>query len=227
MDSSMTFTAGTSWAITQTSLIRPATARTLRVSSGVKIMPLAVGANAPASAVVSAIYYAATHGANIINMSFGGPETFSGARAAIDYAVARGVLLVSSANNWSSEEYNYPAVYQDVIAVAATDPNDLRASLSNYGSWVDIAAPGQDVFSTFPTASGSYFTISGTSQASPIVAGVAALIKSVHPDWSTDQVRTQLLASADDVSSLNPDYVGLLGAGRVNAARAVGPTITN
>lgn len=197
------------------------------VASGVKLMPLAVGANAPASAVVSAIYYAATHGANVINMSFGGPETFSGARAAIDYAVARGVLLVASANNWSSEEYNYPAVYQDVVAVAATDPNDQRASLSNYGSWVDIAAPGQDVFSTFPTSSGSYFAISGTSQASPIVAGVAALIKSVHPDWSADQVRTQLLASADDLSSLNPDYVGLLGAGRVNAARAVGATITN
>lgn len=194
------------------------------VASGVKIMPLAVGANAPASAVVSAIYYAATHGANIINMSFGGPETFYGARAAIDYAVARGVLLVSSANNWSSEEYNYPAVYQDVVAVAATDPNDRRASLSNYGSWVDIAAPGQAVFSTFPPS--SYLAVSGTSQAAPIVAGVAALVKSVHPDWTAEQVRTQLLASADDLNALNPDYVGMLGAGRVNAARAVGPVIT-
>ncbi|HMA91728.1 MAG TPA: S8 family peptidase, partial [Polyangiaceae bacterium] len=193
------------------------------VASGVKIMPLVVGDTAPASAVVSAIYYAATHGANIINMSFGGHETFNGARAAIDYAVARGVLLVASANNWSSEEYNYPAVYQDVLAVAATDPNDRRASLSNYGSWVDIAAPGQAVFSTFPPS--SYMAVSGTSQAAPIVAGVAALVKSVHPGWTAEQVRAQLLASADDLDALNPDYVGLLGAGRVNAARAVGAVI--
>ncbi|MGC4089620.1 MAG: S8 family serine peptidase [Polyangiaceae bacterium] len=194
------------------------------VASGVKILPLVVGSAPPASAVASSIYYAANHGARVINMSFGGPETFSGARAAIDYAVARGVLLVGSAGNHSSDDYNYPAVYEDVIAVAATNQSDQRAILSNYGRWVDISAPGQDILSTF--SSGGYFVISGTSQAAPIVAGVAALIRSIHPDWTADMVRAQLLASADDLNANNPEYVGSLGAGRVNAARAVGATIS-
>jgi subtilisin family serine protease len=194
------------------------------VASGVKVLPIVVSEYAPASAVVSAIYYAVDRGAHIINMSFGGPESFSGARAAIDYATERGVLLVASANNWASDEYSYPAVYQDVLAVAATDENDQRARLSSYGSWVDIAAPGQDVLSTFPV--GDYLKVSGTSQAAPIVCGVAALIKSQHPDWTAEQIRTQLLGTADDLNPTNPDYFGQLGAGRVNAARAVSTTLS-
>jgi subtilisin family serine protease len=194
------------------------------VASGVKIMPISIGDYAPATAVASAIHYAASHGAKIINMSFGGPETFSGIRTAIDYAVARDVLLVASAHNKSEAGYNYPAVYQDVLAVGATDPDDKRASLSNYGSWVDISAPGQAVVSTVP--GGGTLAVSGTSQASPIVAGVAALVKSAHPTWTAEQVRTQLLATADDLNAGNPEYAGLLGAGRVNAARAVGPLVS-
>jgi subtilisin family serine protease len=193
------------------------------VASGVKIMPISIGDYAPATAVASAIHYAAKHGAKIINMSFGGPETFSGIRAAIDFAVAQDVLLVASAHNKSESGYNYPAVYQDVLAVAATDPDDKRASLSNYGSWVDISAPGQAIVSTIP--GGGTLAVSGTSQASPIVAGVAALVKSAHPAWTAEQIRTQLLATADDLNAGNPDYIGLLGAGRVNAARAVGPAV--
>lgn len=199
------------------------------IASGVKIMPLVVGALAPASAVIEAIYYAATHGAHVVNMSFGGSETISGVRGAIDYARARGVLLVASAGNASNDAYNYPAVYQDVLAVAATDLNDRRAMLSSYGRWVDISAPGQDVLSTFPLrlAGNGYAVVSGTSQATPIVAGVAALLKSLHPEWSADQIRAQILATADELSTTNPDYVGLLGAGRVNAARAVGPAVSS
>jgi subtilisin family serine protease len=194
------------------------------VASGVKVLPIVVSEYAPASAVVSAIYYAVDRGAHIINMSFGGPESFSGARAAIDYATERGVLLVASANNWASDEYSYPAVYQDVLAVAATDENDQRARLSSYGAWVDIAAPGQDVLSTFPV--NDYMKVSGTSQAAPIVCGVAALLKSRHPDWTAEQIRTQLLGTADDLNPTNPDYLGQLGAGRVNAARAVSTTLS-
>jgi len=175
--------------------------------------------------VSAAIRYAVAHGAKIINMSFGWPETYPGIREAIDYARAQDVLLVASAHNKSEDGYNYPAVYQDILAVAATDPADKRAGFSNYGSWVDISAPGQAIVSTFP--GGKTLAVNGTSQASPIVAGVAALVKSAHPDWTAEQIRTQLLATADDVGALNPDYVGLLGAGRVNAARAVGPAVTD
>jgi subtilisin family serine protease len=195
------------------------------VASGVTILPISVGDYAPATVVSSAIRYAVAHGAKIINMSFGLPESYAGIREAIDYAVAQDVLLVASAHNKSEDGYNYPAVYQDVLAVAATDPDDKRAGFSNYGSWVDISAPGQAIVSTF--TGGKTFAVNGTSQASPIVAGVAALVKSAHPDWTAQQIRTQLLATADDLHAQNPDYVGLLGAGRVNAARAVGPAVTD
>lgn len=97
------------------------------VASGVTILPISVGDFAPAAAVSSAIRYAVAHGAKIINMSFGWPETYPGIREAIDYAVGQDVLLVASAHNKSEDGYNYPAVYQDVLAVAATDPADKRA----------------------------------------------------------------------------------------------------
>lgn len=195
------------------------------VASGVTILPISVGDFAPAAKVAAAIRYAVAHGAKIINMSFGLPEAYKGIREAIDYAVAEDVLLIASAHNKSEDGYNYPAIYQDVLAVAATDPDDKRAGFSNYGSWVDISAPGQAIVSTF--TGGKSLAVNGTSQASPIVAGVAALVKSAHPDWSAEQIRTQLLATADDLNGRNPDYVGLLGAGRVNAARAVGPAVTD
>lgn len=191
------------------------------IASGVRLMPLVVGGPAiRASAVAEAIYYAVDHGAHVINMSFGGPETFQGARDAIDYAVSRGVVLVASAGNGATELYNYPAVYQEVIAVASLEPSDARAVTSHYGRWIDIAAPGHAVLSTSPND--QYDVMSGTSQAAPLVAGVAALIKSAHPSWTADQIRAQLVATADAVDAHNPDYIGLLGAGRVDAAEAVG-----
>ncbi|HSC89497.1 MAG TPA: S8 family serine peptidase [Polyangiaceae bacterium] len=195
------------------------------VAPGVRLMPVKVGGPAiAASAVAQAIYYAVDNGADIINMSFGGPETFSGARAAVDYAVAHGVLLVGSAGNSAFDEYNYPAVYQDILAVAALGAGDGRAALSNYGRWVDVAAPGLSLLSTF--LGSDYVQGSGTSQAAPLVSGVLALVLSAHPTWSAEQARAQLLATARDVTSANPEYVGLLGAGIVNAAAAVGPQIT-
>jgi subtilisin family serine protease/chitodextrinase len=196
------------------------------VAYGVKIMPVSVGGpSITASAVAEAIYYAVDEGADVINMSFGGPASFIGAREAIDHAVAEGVVLVASAGNGATQNYQYPAVYQEVIAVAALDPSDARTAISHYGRWVDVAAPGQAVVSTLPND--EYGPMSGTSQASPIVAGVAALVKSAHPGFTADEVRAQVLASAASVSATNPDYLGLLGAGLPNAALAVGPALVS
>jgi thermitase len=194
------------------------------VAYGVKIMPVSVGGpSISASAVAEAIYYAVDEGADVINMSFSGPASFVGAREAIDHAVEQGVVLVASAGNGATQNYQYPAIYQEVIAVAALDPANARVTLSHYGRWVDAAAPGQLVMSTLPND--EYGTMTGTSQASPIVAGVAALVKSAHPGFSAEEVRAQVLASAASVSAQNPDYLGLLGAGLPNAALAVGPEL--
>lgn len=201
------------------------------VASGVKIMAIQIHTLdfLSASAVTRGIYYAADHGAKVINLSLGGPENFWESRVAIDYAISKGALVVASAGNGSDTGYNYPAIYQNVLAVAALDQADRRAGFSNYGSWVDISAPGRDILSTVPPdrASGQYYLAgSGTSQAAPIVSGVAALVISQNPTWTPQQVRNQLLSTAQSVASQNPDYVGLLGAGRVDASAAVGSTVT-
>lgn len=182
-----------------------------------------------ASAVTRGIYYAADHGARVINLSLGGPENFWESRNAIDYAISKGALVVASAGNGSDTAYNYPAVYQNALAVAALDQADRRAGFSNHGSWVDISAPGRDILSTAPPdrASGQYYVSgSGTSQATPIVSGVAALVFSQNPTWTPLQVRNQLLSTAQGIAGQNPDYVGLLGAGRVDARAAVGASVT-
>jgi hypothetical protein len=105
------------------------------------------------------------------------------------------------------------------LYVVATTPTDKKASYSNYGYGMDIAAPGDNILSTFPND--KYDTLTGTSMAAPNAAGVAALIWSLHPNWSRDQVAAQLLGTADNIDAQNPSYAGLLGAGRVNAYRAL------
>jgi hypothetical protein len=137
--------------------------------------------------------------------------------------------VVASAGNNSDTAYNYPAIYQNALAVAALDQSDRRAGFSNYGAWVDISAPGRDILSTVPPslANGqSYITGSGTSQAAPIVSGVAALVFSQHPTWTPQQVRNHLLSTAQSITAQNPGFVGLLGAGRVDASAAVGAVVT-
>jgi subtilisin family serine protease len=200
------------------------------VASGVKIMAIQVHTLdfLNASAVTRGIYYAADHGAKVINLSLGGPDNFWDSRNAIDYALSKGAIVVASAGNGSDTAYNYPAIYQNALAVAALDPSDRRAGFSNYGAWIDISAPGRDILSTVPPnlASGQYYLSgSGTSQAAPIVSGVAALVFSQHPAWTPQQVRNQLLSTAQSIAAQNPDFVGQLGAGRVDANAAVGPVV--
>ena len=201
------------------------------VASGVKIMAIQVHTLdfLNASSVTRGIYYAADHGAKVINLSLGGPADFPDSRNAIDYAISKGALVVASAGNESDTAYNYPAIYQNALAVAALEQTDARAGFSSYGAWVDISAPGRNILSTVPPslAGGqSYITGSGTSQAAPIVSGVAALVFSQHPSWTPQQVRNQLLSTAQTITGQNPDFVGLLGAGRVDASAAVGAVVS-
>jgi subtilisin family serine protease len=177
-------------------------------------------------AILNALIYAADNGADIISMSFGGAFSQS-ARDAIDYAYAMGVVLIAAAGNGSSPEPIYPAGYQNVISVAATGQDDSKAPYSNYGSWIDVAAPGGDggdnmILSTVPTMGGElsdpsgYRAISGTSMAAPYVAGLAGLILSSNPDWTNEEVKTILRMGVD-----RPNSEFYIGTGRVNVRKAL------
>jgi subtilisin family serine protease len=191
------------------------------VNWGSRVMPLvAVDERdfAAYSAVAEAIQYAADHGVRVINVSVGGPSVSQTLQRAIDYAWSKGALVFASAMNQGVATPYYPAACGNVIAVSATDSNDRLASFSNFGNWITLAAPGTSILTT--SNGGGYAYMNGTSFASPIAAGVAALILSVNPDLRNDEVLAILKSTAD----LPPGAVApheYVGWGRVNAYRAV------
>jgi subtilisin family serine protease len=172
----------------------------------------------PDSDTAAALHYAADNGAHVISMSWGGDGS-STLSSAIDYAYNAGCVLVAAAGNDDDDLREYPAAYFGVIAVAASGKNDDRVSFSNYGSWVDIAAPGTDIHSTTyhnAVHNDTYGSLAGTSMAAPFVAGVAGLILSQDPTLTADTVTQRLLDSADDISW---DVAG--PAKRLNAYKAL------
>ena len=165
------------------------------------------------------VKYAIDAGADIINMSWGGGGFSSFGFDIINYANEKGVVLVASAGNYNDNARFYPAAYPHVISVAATTNYDDKANFSNYGHWIDVSAPGVSILSL--DGDGTYRTSSGTSFSSPIVAGVAGLVKSQHMDWSADQISEQIRTSSDDIEPADLDYTPELGYGRVNAYSAL------
>ena len=137
----------------------------------------------------------------------------------INYAISKGALVVCAAGNDNSSELFYPADFDGVLCVAATGSNDVKASFSNYGENIGVCAPGSSIYSTWQPD--TYATLTGTSMASPLAAGVAALVTGKFPQYTPEQVREQLRVNCDDISSMNPSYINLLGAGRVNAFKSV------
>ncbi len=169
------------------------------------------------SDLATGVAYAASKGAHIINLSLGGYADSATLRAAIESAAQTAVIVAGAGNDNSSAPF-YPAAYPDVMAVAATDQNDAKAALSNYGAWVDLVAPGVFISTTFV---GGYGTNQGTSLSTAFVAGVAGLLKSQHADWSPALVKWQMLNTATAVEGLNPGYAGQLGRGRLDANAAI------
>lgn len=163
-------------------------------------------------AIANSAIWAADNGADVINMSLGGPYQSDTLKDAMDYAWEKGVVLVAAAGNSGNSTPNYPAAYDPVISVAATDQADRRASFSNYGNWVSVSAPGVQIFST--VYGGDYQAWNGTSMASPVVAGLAGLVVSQDPLRPPADVRAAIEANTDPVGSG-------LGTGRVNARRAL------
>jgi subtilisin family serine protease len=172
----------------------------------------------------SALFYAADNGARIASCSWGSSNS-GGIGAAVDYFVASGGLVFKAAGNSNSQTADFLCARPDVYCVAATDANDVKASFSSYGTWVDISGPGVNILSSYhnhndPTPD-YVATVSGTSMATPLVAGAAAAVWSAQPAWTAAQVWAQVRDTADDIDAQNPAYVGRLGSGRVNLFNAV------
>ncbi|CAH0211345.1 S8 family serine peptidase [Peribacillus sp. Bi134] len=193
------------------------------VAPNVKLMPINVfdGEYADTADIIEAIHYAVQQKANIINMSLGDTSYSEALNKAVQEAYKKGVLIVAAAGNegdmGKSVQRVYPAAFSHVISVAATNSSDKRPSYSNYHSTVDIAAPGDDILSTLPY--GKYGWMSGTSMATPMVAGVAALIWSHEPKLNTKEVEYRLYDSAVDLGVKGKDIY--YGNGRVNAKKAL------
>ncbi|WP_084177342.1 S8 family serine peptidase [Natrinema saccharevitans] len=167
------------------------------------------------SDIADAIQWAADADADVVNLSLGVDGSYRTLTAACEYAADRGVLLVGAAGNAGSDRVYSPAAEDSVVAVAAVDDADSIASFSNTGPEIELAAPGSRIVSS--TTGGGYGRMSGTSMAAPVVAGVAGLALSAHPDLSRSQLRDHLRETAVDLG-LAADQQGY---GRVDAAAAV------
>jgi subtilisin family serine protease len=175
----------------------------------------------PESASDPATAYAAAMGAKILNMSFGGPGTSDYTQGIITAAWNQGCLIFAASGNEGSTTESYPAAYENVIAVNATDNQDRLAWWSNRGTWTDICAPGADP-GIMSTIIDGYGSMEGTSMASPNAAGVAALVWSAFPNMTNTQVQDLLFSTAVDISSHNSGVPRAnLGHGRIDAYAAV------
>jgi thermitase len=190
------------------------------VSWGSLVMPLVVVDSnnfAAYSDIASAIRYAADQNVRVINISIGGSASSSALQSAVDYAWSRGALVFAAAMNNAVSTPYYPAACTHAVAVSATDENDHLASFSNFGTWLTLSAPGTDILTT--VNGGGYGYVNGTSFASPIAAGVAALVLAANPQLSNQDVLSALKQSADSPGSrgFDPQF----GWGRVNAGKAI------
>jgi subtilisin family serine protease len=175
------------------------------------------------------VVYAADQGAPIINCSWGSYSFSQFAQDIINYAaINRGALIICGAGNGpfnvpdpsGVESKFYPAAYENAMAVGSLIQNDTVKKSSNFGYWLDIFAPGEDMWST--NASGGYRNNGGTSMAAPVVAGAAALIKSQNPSFTAKQIEERLINSAVNVEGVNDSkYQDKMGAGKVDFYNAV------
>jgi thermitase len=171
-----------------------------------KIMPVkAMGAKGYGTTfdIAKGIIWAVDHGADVINMSLGNYQPSKVLEEAVRYAFEKNVVMVSAAGNDSSNQPTYPSAYPEVLSVAAVDYNGNRANFSNYGDYIDIAAPGVNIPSTYFNE--QYAALSGTSMAAPHVAGLAALIKSANPDLKSSQIMNIIKKSAIDLGEQEKD----------------------
>jgi PKD repeat protein len=179
------------------------------------------------------IQYAANNGADVISMSWGGSGYASTDQNIINTIYNMGIVLVGAAGNDNVSTAHYPSAYNHVISVASTNADDLKSDFSNYGTTVDVSAPGGYgvsgqyglLSSTYSSGTyGNYDLMAGTSMATPMVSGLCGLILSMNPNLNPDQLEAILKSTSDTIDYLNPGYTGKLGTGRINAYKAVSNT---
>ena len=203
-----------------------------RAKRGVRIMCLRVGATgADGNGYVNsndcgtAIQYACNNGAHVINCSWGSSGTLT-MIAGMALVVSNGLTICHAAGNDDLDDPDYlddQIAGDPVLSVASTGPNsDTKSGFSNYGFWIDVSAPGSDIFNTYSNDGvATTASLSGTSMASPEVCGLALLIRSAKPSLTKDQVDSIIINTADNIDALNPLHAGMLGSGRINAATAL------
>ncbi len=186
-----------------------------------KFLPVKIAdASGALIAAYEGIKYAADHGCDVINCSWGGSGASVYGQNIIDYAtINKNCLVVCAAGNDGLDEDFYPAAFNYVLSVANTTQTDTKFFNSNYGYFVDVCAPGDNVNSTWP--GNLYVSSSGTSMSSPVVAGAAAIVKKQFPSYNGLQVGQRLKVTCDDIYPANPSYLNKLGAGRINLFRAL------
>lgn len=161
--------------------------------------------------VAEAIYYAANHDAGVINLSLGNAKENTKIKAAIDYAVSKDIVVVAAAGNDGEESKIYPAAYENVISVSATDITDQLSIFSNYGNWVDVAAPGDGILGK--SNQNTYRFMSGTSYAASIVSAQAAMIRSLNKKLSAKEVRQIIKKSTEKIIGTEDKQIKF---GRIN-----------
>ena len=177
--------------------------------------------------LAEAIRYAMNNGARVISISDGipldrlDPEISLEVEGAIAEANAAGVVIIASAGNDAAESVRWPALLDQVVAVGAVDEKWQPTSWTSYGPEIDLAAPGQCIYTTAPDGEYEYFD--GASASAPIVAGLTAMLVAVHPEWSSEEVMGRMQGTAGEVRfDTRPELEGLLGAGVVDFWGAVG-----
>ncbi|MGZ4089058.1 MAG: S8 family peptidase, partial [Bacteroidia bacterium] len=168
------------------------------IGFNVQIIPVKATANSAGANTITngygGIIYAARSKARVISCSWGGTVSATTDQSVIDYAWSKGCIIICAAANDGNNVLHYPAAYNNVYAVASTGVGDVKSGFSCYGSWVDIAAPGENIYSTIPNT--TYGQMSGTSMATPLVAGLAGLMLSKNPYMTQTQVLNCISSTA-------------------------------
>lgn len=192
------------------------------VAPQAQIMPLRVlnsDGQGSVFLVAEAILFAAKHGADVINLSMGTVHDSALLQEVIDEVTAQGVVVVGAAGNLNADIPQYPAAASCSLAVTALNPGLVKARFASYGEWVSVIGPGERIYSAYP--GGGFAWWSGTSMATPFVAGQVALIRSMAPELTAEEIGQLIGGSAQPIDTSNPDYQGLLGAGLIDVAASL------